>query len=430
MNYQIQGRNSQSEQLFGYRDPSIGNGMSASLGWSHSFAPRFNNSATVTLSRNYSKVTPYFAGSSNIIGALGIVGPSQASINYGPPSLSFTNFGGLSDGTASVSRPQTINFTDAITYVIKKHHNMTFGYLYRRLQQNTLAYPNARGSFSFSGLLTSQINANGQPTANTGFDFADFLLGLPQSSSLRLGDFNNYFRGWATSAYAQDDWRATHQLSINVGIRYEYFSPYTELYGHLANLDVNPAFTQAAVVTPGEKGPYSGDLPSSLVRPDKNNFSPRFGFAFRPFKKKSDIIRGGYSIFYSGSAYEQIAAQMASQPPFAQTNNISTSTLYPLTLQNGFPLIAAQTISNSFAIDPNYRLAYAQNWVTAVQHTLPHNLLVELEIHRHQGRTDLGVVDQPNKAAPGASLLNAANELPIANAASFNYQSAAAKLEL
>ena len=168
VNYQTQSRNSQSEQLFGYRDPSIGNGLSASLGWSHSFAPRFNNSATITLSRNYSKNTPYFAGTTNVIGALGIVGPSQASINYGPPSLSFTNFGGLTDGTASVSRPQTMNFTDGVTYVIKKHHNMTFGYLYRRLQQNTLSYPNARGSFSFSGLLTSEINANGQPLPNTG----------------------------------------------------------------------------------------------------------------------------------------------------------------------------------------------------------------------------------------------------------------------
>ena len=125
------------------------------------------------------------------------------------------------------------------------------------------------------------------------------------------------------------------------------------------------------------------------------------------------MIRGGYSIFYSGSAYGQIAAQMASQPPFAQTTTLSTSTLYPLTLQNGFPILASQTISNSFAIDPNYRLANAQNWVTAVQHTLPHNLLAEFEYIGTKG-THLGLVDQPNRAAPGASLLNAQNELPIA----------------
>ena len=244
VNFQAQTRDAQNEQLFGYRDESTGNGLSASLGWSHSFAPRFNNSATITLSRNYSKAAPYFAYTQNIIGELGILGPSQAPINYGPPSLSFTNFGGLSDGTASVSRPQTINFTDGVTYVVKRRHNLTFGFLYRRLQQNTLSYPNARGSFSFSGLLTSEISANGQPYPKPASILPTSCSEPPQSSSLRLGDNNNYFRGWATSAYAQDDWRVNKRLSINVGYRYEYFSPYTELFGHLANLDVNSTFTQ------------------------------------------------------------------------------------------------------------------------------------------------------------------------------------------
>ncbi len=332
VNYQTQTRDSQSEQLFGYRDPSNGYGLSAALGWSHSFAPRFNNSATVTLSRNYSKTVPFFAYTQNIAGQeLGIQG--QVPMNYGPPSLSFTNFGALSDGTASVSRPQTVNFTDGVTYVIKRRHNLTFGYLYRRLQQNTLSYPNARGSYSFSGLVTSDI-VNGQPLPNTGFDLADFLLGYPQSSSLRQGANNNYFRGWATSAYAQDDWRVNRKLSINVGIRYEYFSPYTELYGHLVNLAVNPSVTQVSVIVPGNTVPSASSfpyglpasytlvpgsqagLPSSLVKPDDNNFSPRFGIAYRPLRRKPTVIRGGYSIFYSGSAYGQIASQLASQPPF------------------------------------------------------------------------------------------------------------------
>ena len=166
---------------------------------------------------------------------LGITGTAQypfnqAPVNYGPPSLSFTNFGSLSDGSASVSRSQTTNVTDSITYVVRRQHNLTFGVGYRRLQQNSLSYANSRGSFTFSGLLTSQIDSNGQPVAGTGFDFADFLLGLPQSSSLR-GSANDYFRSWAANWYAQDDWRVRPGLSFNVGLRYEYFAPYTELYG-------------------------------------------------------------------------------------------------------------------------------------------------------------------------------------------------------
>ncbi len=434
-NVQTQGRDSESEQLFGFHDTSTGTGLSASVGWSHSFAPRFNNSATVSLSRNINKAAPYFAYTQNVAAALGITGTAQDPIDFGPPTLSFTNFGGLSDGTASVARSQTFSLTDGITYVIRRRHNLTFGYGFRRMQNNNLSYPNGRGSFSFSGLLTSQINANGQPLAGTGFDFADFLLGLPQSSSLRYGSIdssgqaisgsNNYFRGWATNGYAQDDWRVTRRLSLNLGIRYEYFSPYTELYGHLANLDVNSAFTEAAIVTPGEKAPFAGSVPSSLVRPDDNNFSPRFGFAYRLAKKRATVIRGGYSIFYSGSAYNQIASQMASQPPFSRTVTLTTTTANPLTLQNGFSLLPIQTINNTFAIDPNYQLANAQQWVAAIQDTFHRDLVVELEYIGTKG-THLGVVDQPNRASPGASLLNAQTLLPIPYASTFNYQTSGA----
>ena len=111
--------------------------------------------------------------------ALGIAGTDQSPLDWGPPNLSFTNFGSLSDSSASLNRSQTTNFTDTVTYVIQRKHNLTFGFGYRKMQQNSLSYANSRGAFSFSGLLTSGFDANGQPIANTGYDFADFLLGMP-----------------------------------------------------------------------------------------------------------------------------------------------------------------------------------------------------------------------------------------------------------
>lgn len=275
-NVQYQDRNSKSRQLFGFTDESSGYGLSASAGWSHSFAPRFNNNANLTFSRNNSLSTPYFADTKNISGELGITGTEQDALNYGPPTLSFTNFSSLSDGSASLNRSQTTNFTDSVTYVIRRKHNLTFGFLYRRLQQNTLNYANARGSFSFSGLVTSELNASGQPVSGTGFDLADFLLGEPQSSSLRFGSANNYLRSWASSWYAQDDMRLAAGITLNIGLRYEYFAPYTELYGHLSNLLVSPGFTSVSVVTPAD----AGGLPTSLVKPVTNAYSPRVGLAW------------------------------------------------------------------------------------------------------------------------------------------------------
>ncbi|HEX5430904.1 MAG TPA: hypothetical protein VFW83_02985, partial [Bryobacteraceae bacterium] len=241
----------------------------------------------------------------------------------------------------------------------------------------------------------------------------------------RFGDDNNYFRSWSTSWYAQDDYRVSQKLSLNFGLRYEYFAPYTELYGHLSNLDISPGFRAVSVVTPGQIGPYSGPVPSSLVRPNTNDYSPRFGFAWRPSERRSLILRGGYSIFYSGSSYAQIATQLASQPPFATTASISTSLANPLTIENGFPLEGAQEVTNTFAIDPNYKLAYAQTWSFALQNNLPHNMIAELEYIGTKG-TDLGVVEAPNQALPGSSVLNAQQQLQIGNATGFTYQTSGA----
>jgi trimeric autotransporter adhesin len=418
-NVQVQERDSKTEQLFGYQDAGTGQGVSASAGWSHSFAPRFNNSATVTFSRNTNVLTPYFADKTNIEGDLGINGTLQTPFDYGPPTVSFTNFGSLTDGTPSRTVGQTTNFTDTLSYVLRRKHNLQFGYLYRRLQQNTTNYQDARGTFSFSGLLTSELNAQGQPVQGTGFDFADYLLGLPQSSALTYGEDHDYYRGWATGWYAQDDWRPTRGLSFNVGLRYEYFAPYTELYNHLTNLLLNPEITAVTVVTPEEN---ADSLPSSLVRPDRKAFSPRLGFAWRPAARRDLVIRGGYSIFYSGSVYSQIASQLGTQPPFINSQSLTTSSANLLTLENGFTILPTQNILNTFSIDPSFRLPYAQTWSFAVQEALPHGFLLETEYIGTKG-TDLGIVEQPNRALTGSSVLNAQQDLRIPDATSFSYES-------
>jgi hypothetical protein len=419
-NVQFQNRDSKTEQLFGFRDSANGYGVSAAAGWSHSFAPRFNNSANFTYSVNDNRTTPFFADAVNIEGDLGITGTLQNPLNYGPPSLSFTNLGGLSDSAPALTHNQTANFTDTLTYVLHRRHNLGIGFLYRRTELDSLNYQNARGAFTFSGLLTSQLDAQGEPVPGTGFDFADFLLGLPQSSSLQYGDANYNLRSWATGWYARDDWRPSRGLSINLGIRYEYFAPYTELNGHLADLLVYPGFTGVSVVTPGTNG-----LPSSLIKPDLHAFSPRLGMAWRPSTKRSTVIRGGYSIFYSPSAYSQLGTYLATQPPYSTNLSLTTSSAIPLTVESGFPIIPSQTIPNTFAVDPNFKLAYAQTWSFAVQNSLPHGFLLELEYIGTKG-TDLPVAEQPNRPLPGTSILDTQEQLQIPYATSFTYETSQA----
>jgi hypothetical protein len=448
-NQQFNFNGSTTQQLFGFKDTSSGYGLSSSAGWTHIFKPRFNNNASLTFSRNISRGTPYFAYKTNIAGELGIVGPDQSPIDYGPPNLSFTNFGGLSDGSSSSTRNQTTNFTDTVTYVAHRNHNLSFGFGYRRMQQNSLSYASSRGQFSFGGLLTSGYDSSGQLIPNTGYDFADFLLGYPQSATLRVNDSNIYYRGWASNLFAMDDWRVNRGLTLNLGVRWEYFAPYTELHGQMATLDVNSSMTlacpvgAAAVATnvsaaagcPSNailNGPFTGRFPSALVNNDPREFSPRIGFAWRPSQKHSRVIRGGYSVGYSGAAYSAMARNLAGQPQFSTTANLVNNIGLVqagngLTLQCGFivssqcpntPVPAAGTVTNTYAINKNYLPAYAQTWTIAIAQTLPHNLVLELEYIGIKG-TRLDVVENPNQLPPNSI---PGLKGPVTNAAGFIYE--------
>ena len=134
------------------------------------------------------------------------------------------------------------------------------------------------------------------------------------------------FRTGLISAFLQDEWRAKSNLTFNIGVRYEYTEPFHEKNGRLANLDIAPNFTAVTVITPQTPG-----VPESLIDPDHNNLAPRLGFAYRPFKQKRLQLRGGYSIFYDGSAYSSIAVRLAGQPPFASTGSLQTSSSRRLT---------------------------------------------------------------------------------------------------
>jgi hypothetical protein len=431
------------------KDTTSGYGLSSTAGWTHIFKPRFNNNASITFSRSISRTDPYFAGRTNVAGQLGIVGPDQTPPAWGPPTLSFTNFGRIADGDFASTRNQTTAFTDTITYVAHRNHNLSFGFGYRRMQQNSLSYSNSGGTFSFGGLLTSGYDSSGQVLPNTGFDLADFLLGYPQSSTLRVNDSDLYYRGWAANAFVLDDWHAKPGLTLNAGLRWEYFSPYTELHGQMATLDLNSTMTlacpvgAAAVATnvspaagcpPAAmlNGPFTGRFPNALVNGDPREFSPRLGFSWRPSQKHSRIISGGYSVFYSGAAYSAMARNLAGQPQFSTTANLVNSLALVqagdgLTVQCGFivspqcpdtPVPAAGTVTNTYVINKNYLPAYAQDWMVAVQQSLPHNLVLQLEYIGIKG-TRLDVVENPNQLPPNSP---ASLKGPVTNASGFIYE--------
>jgi hypothetical protein len=359
-------------------------GLSASVGWVYGKG-RVTNNLRVNYNHNHVSTTNLYSGIENVAGNAGITGISTDPFDFGLPGLSFTSFGGLTDPTPRRELDQTYTISDTVAWNRAKH-NWRFGGDYRRILQSFRSARNANGSFVFTGFATSDYSGGlTQAAPNTGYDFADFLLGLPQQTSLQSGTDSYDFRANAYDLFVQDDWRVRSSVTLNLGLRYEYNGPYTEAHNRIANLDVAPNFSSATPVLPGQTGPAFGAFPASLVQPDRNNFAPRLGLAWRPMKQT--VVRLGYGINYNIAQYGTVIQNFAFQPPFAttQTNSATTPAASNLTLANGFPGTASGAVTNNFAIDPNYRLGYAQVWNLDVQRTLSHGFLLNVGYNGSKG---------------------------------------------
>jgi trimeric autotransporter adhesin len=357
-------------------------GLNASAGWVYGKG-RITNNFRVNYNHNHVATTNLYSGITNVDGLAGISNGEVSAdpFNWGLPGISFTSFGGLSDPTPRRELDQTYTISDTISWNHAKH-NFRFGADYRRILQSFHSARNAEGSFVFTGYATSQYTAAGsascpgtQPcqAADTGYDFADFLLGFPQQTSLQFGTNSYNFRTNSYDFFVQDDWRFRSNLSFNLGLRYEYNSPYTEANNRIANLDVSAGFTAAAPVLPGGTGPFNGVFPNSLIQPDRNDWAPRVGLAWKPQKKT--VVRAGYGINYNLAQYGTMIQNFAFQPPFANTATNATNVTAltadsALTLANGFPTTTG-AVTNNFAVNPNYKLGYVQIWNLDIQRDLP-----------------------------------------------------------
>jgi hypothetical protein len=306
-----------------------------------------------------SRTTPYFAGRWNVSGDAGITGNDQNPQNWGPPNLNFSSgIAGLFIGQYAHNRTQSNAISFNGTWG-SGNHTLSFGTGFRREQLNLLSHRDARGTFTFTGEAT-------------GNDFADFLLGIPTTSNIAFGNPDKYLRQSFYSAYVLDDWRVTASLTLNLGFRWEYEEPITERYGRLANLDIDTTFRAVAPVLADQpSGSVTGQIyPRSLIRPDKSGVQPRFGLAWSPRANSSLVIRAGYGIYRDTAVYRSIAVEMANQAPFSKSLSVENSPLTRLTLANGF-IASPLNTPNTFAVDPDFRAGYAQNWQLSIQQDLP-----------------------------------------------------------
>ena len=365
-----------SVNLFNFLDTTNTLGIDTNVNWSHRYLHQMFVLLGYHFTRLRTDVRPEFERHANISGDAGIAGNDQDPTNWGPPNLTFASgIAGLSDGESAFNRNRTDELSVKVTTAYRKNY-LTFGGDFRRQEFNQYGQQNPRGDFAFTGAATS---AGGSTSTDTtgGSDLADFLLGIPDTSAIAYGNPDKYFRQSVYDLFFTDDWRLMPELTINAGIRWDFGAPMTELFGRLVNLDIAPGFTAAEpVVGSSPTGSVTGmTYPQSLVRPDMRGFQPRVGISWRPLPASTLVVRAGYGIYDDTSVYLSAAEMMAQQAPLSTSLNVANSSACGLTLADGFRNCGGTT-ADSFAIDPNLHVGYAQIWQVSAQSDLPWALVM------------------------------------------------------
>ena len=294
--------------------------------------------------------------------------PSNPVVAGGLPSIGISNFTGFGRQSTnpqwqnpSLLDPR-VNFTWA-----RGKHSLKFGYEYEHIWMAVNDNNPLYGSFTYNGGYSTCPSSGGKPTLSNCTNtttvadnyWADFLFGTTNAYSL-ANYFVAHLRQTIQSAYAQDDWRVTPKLTLNLGLRWEYGSPYSEQENQISNFD--PVSQTVLTTTPGAVAgngitPFrgSGVYGRTLVNPDLNDFAPRIGLAYAPMPNTA--IRGGYGISYvhytrAGSgdilainAPQALFVSVPQQTPTTsnQCPNGAPSTSCYVTADQGFPSTLSTT---------------------------------------------------------------------------------------
>jgi hypothetical protein len=386
--------------------------QNAFLGWTHSFRPNLLNEFRVGFSRDASNLADSHTNGVATTQALGFTG-----IDYslrgglsGFPIVNFNDMSGWPDQIpSSFWRSQTEELLDNLTF-IKGKHNLKVGILLRRSPMNIDEYTTVGcctdcGTVSFDGFAT-------------GFDYADFMLGLPHFSDLFTRAIPSAMQMNEWGLYAQDNFQVSPKLTLNLGLRWDYFPSITDKHDLNYNFDlsngavvlssersekyVSPLYAAAGVVTPipFELASAAGMPARTLMHNQTHNFGPRIGFAYRVFADNRTVLRGGWGIYYNRLTYTR--EDDFNGGPF------SSDPFYTNTITNGAPVmqfpdpftgvgsIGTQSITR---VSPYMRTPTIQQWNLTVEHQFPFSVVTSVTYRGLRG-TQLPYGADYNKPLP------------------------------
>jgi len=336
----------------------------------HAFSGTKINEVKAGYTRYVVDAVPFFQGQ-QLATQLGIPGVNDPNnpITGGLPNIQISGLNPLGNGDyfPETLKEDNYQLLDAFTYT-RGRHSFKMGADLRRREHGFFQVQNPHGDFFYTG----QFTGGNVP-------LADFLIGYTQSlfRDTQTGPFG--MRWWEFGTYLMDDYRASNKLTLNLGVRYDVYTPMVEEHNRLANFDFKTGYFVAPGVTPGTS--RSGDVATNW-----RNFSPRIGFAYSLGNDNKTAIRGGYGIFYDEQADQNDTELAYNDLPGvygSQSITVSTvSTTPAMVLSQGPPPISFSTITNptgrASAAYFHNPTTYIEEWNLNVEHQIAKNMVLQI----------------------------------------------------
>ena len=345
---------------------------------------------------------------------IGGYNPTKAAANNGGlPQISFTGYQqtGANDWIPTKEFNNVWDFIQNVA-INRGSHSYKFGGEFRQVRFPFFQVPDPHGNISYSNNQTAfPSNAKGSNGSNfdsqTGDAVASALLGQIDNAAISTTNFVSSQKV-AYAGYAQDDWKVTPKLTLNLGVRYELWSPIDERFARQANFDLQ-TLTLYIPKGPNQDAPLPpnfttafptvkvlrGTVPSTLVPWDKTDFGPRFGLAYQALEKT--VIRLGYGMFYGGEENQGGSPNRGEGVPFNETVNLQRANgvsgyigvsdpncpgcnYFPNGLTGGYPnnVFTLPAPVSFRGVQNDFRNPLVHKWNVTIQRELPSNMALEV----------------------------------------------------
>lgn len=461
-------------------------GQSFMTSETHVFSQTITNEARVGFTYLHTGFEHPNAADLGFAASVGFGGIPTAPLNGGLPAVSVSGISGFGSPTWSTTdeHENVYQIIDNVTK-IAGNHELKAGVSFESIRFSTLQPQQSRGSYTYNGEYTSNLNAS-----NTGYGVSDFLLDQQNSAGLS-NEVTNGDARWDNAVYFEDDWRLNQKITLNLGLRWEHFQPYQDVGGYQASYNMTgPSSLNTATGIGSGKAQYQ--IPSEaksyaqaifnqtaatcganttkctfpevtaadnisivytgdphIVKSQKTNFAPRVGIAFSPDTKTS--VRAGFGIFYGGLESIGYYPNLGENYPFQYGGSFPSGscgeTNCPtdgITIANGFASIVANGFASNVenlqlrGSDPTAKTPYTEDFNLSVERGIGNDIAATVsyvgDVSRHMQvfpdpNNPLALENHNNSTNPARPLPDFAGSQYTSYSGMSDYHSLQAKVE-